>query len=264
MFETTLNFAPALKRVLIVDPQPAGARLVADLIKGLGAGQIYTEGTTAEALAAAKLSDPQIIFTELAGPRLDGLRFTQELRRSHLSCRQAPVIMITAEATASAILAARNAGVHEFLRKPFTIRDLTRRLEAVTLKPRDWVEAVAYVGPDRRRFNSGDYKGPRKRKADAGEASNESKREQALKITCAAIAAIETDPAQALRSLAAQATELKALGAMMGDAALTAAAAKLQRALPESPQGFSRPTVEAAAADLWAFLDPEEEPTKAA
>nr|6SFT_A Chain A, Two-component receiver protein CleD [Caulobacter vibrioides NA1000] len=34
-------------------------------------------------------------------------------------------------------------------------------------KPREWVEAVAYVGPDRRRFNSADYKGPRKRKADA-------------------------------------------------------------------------------------------------
>ena len=38
------------------------------------------------------------------------------------------------------------------MRKPFTIGDLERRLEAVTLKPRDWVEAVQYVGPDRRRF----------------------------------------------------------------------------------------------------------------
>ena len=53
------------------------------------------------------------------------------------------------------------------MRKPFTIKDLERRLEAVTLKPRDWVEAVQYVGPDRRRFNSAEYKGPRKRKADA-------------------------------------------------------------------------------------------------
>ena len=49
---------------------------------------------------------------------------------SHWICRQAPVITVTGAATAGAILAARDAGVHEFLRKPYSMKDLVRRLEA--------------------------------------------------------------------------------------------------------------------------------------
>jgi hypothetical protein len=79
--------------------------------------------------------------------------------------------MVTAEATPSSIGGARNSGVHEFLRKPYTAGDLFRRVENVVLKPRDWIEAQMYVGPDRRRFNSEDYGGSKKRRADAAKAA---------------------------------------------------------------------------------------------
>jgi hypothetical protein len=82
----------------------------------------------------------------------------------------------------------------------------------VTLKPRDWIEAVAYVGPDRRRFNSADYKGPRKRKADAA-GTPAARLSQALRIVKSAATALDTDPAQARRALAAQAVELQARSA---------------------------------------------------
>ena len=80
--------------------------------------------------------------------------------------------------------------MHEFLRKPFTIKDLLRRLEAVTLRQRDWVEAVGYVGPDRRRFNSGDYSGALKRRSDAQATPDSERMAQALKILRSAIAAV--------------------------------------------------------------------------
>src|SRR5208283_5007257 len=124
-------------------------------------------------------------------------------------CRRAPVIMFSAEATAAAIIGARDAGVHEFLRKPFTIKDLMRRLEAVAMRPRDWVEGIGYVGPDRRRFNSGDYSGPLKRRVDHAVTPDEARLVQALKILKAATAAIESDPRQALRSMLAQAEDLR-------------------------------------------------------
>jgi CheY-like chemotaxis protein len=248
-----------IERILVVDPTLAGARFLAEVLKGAGAKQIHIEHTASKALAACRLTEPQMIFTDVGGPELEGLAFVRDLRRSHLPCRQAPVIVVTAEATASVIVAARNAGVHEFLRKPFTTRDLTRRLEAAALHPRDWIEAVAYVGPDRRRFNSGDYQGPRKRRSDQAAATPAQRVEQALKIAKSAIAAIESDPAQALRSLQVQASELKALGATLPDARLTAAAAKLQGGLAGASleAGLSRPVIVAAAADLWAFLPAE-------
>lgn len=159
--------AQEIQRVLVVDPAPAAARLLGDLAKDMGARQVVTTGRTDAALAITQDFDPQLILIEFAGPDLDGLDFTRRLRRSAMSARMAPVIMITAEATAASIVGARNAGVHEFLRKPYTAGDLFRRVENVALKPRPWIEAVMYVGPDRRRFNSGEFAGSKKRRSDA-------------------------------------------------------------------------------------------------
>jgi CheY-like chemotaxis protein len=168
--KTLQQLAPHLQRALVVEPSPAAARLLSDLLRSLAATQVWTAGSTAEALRMARMVDPQIIFVEYAGGDLDGPAFTRTLRRSALACRQVPVIMVTATATPSAILAARDSGVHEFLRKPYALKDLVRRLEAVFLKSRDWVEAQIYVGPDRRRFNSAEFQGRRKRKVDAAAA----------------------------------------------------------------------------------------------
>src|SRR5205814_7862660 len=71
---------------------------------------------------------------------------------------------------------------------------ILRRLEAVALRQRDWVEAVNYVGPDRRRFNSGDYQGSLKRRSDTPATPDSERMAQALKILRSAINAIGTDP----------------------------------------------------------------------
>ncbi|HXQ47337.1 MAG TPA: response regulator, partial [Caulobacteraceae bacterium] len=113
-------------------------------------------------------------------------------------------------------------------------------------------------GPDRRRFNSGDYQGQRKRRTDVAASTPAERIEQAIRIAKAAIGAIEMDAGQALRALQVQAAELKGLGATEGDATLVAAATKLQNVLTGTPEGsLSRPALEAAAADLWSYLPGE-------
>jgi CheY-like chemotaxis protein len=253
--------APSLNRVLVIDGSPSGARLLSELLKGIGGKHVYVETTDATALAACKNFEPQIIFTELTGKNLDGLAFVRNLRRSTLSCRQAPVIVVTAEATAAAIVSSRNAGVHEFLRKPFTIKDLARRLEAVIVRSRDWIEAINYIGPDRRRFNSGDYQGELKRQTDHPAMADAARIRQALNILISAIKAIESDPLQALRSMQAQAAELQKVALAVNDLKLTAAVAVFQRCLSASSQSgvLSRSDVEASVAGLWAFMPPEAE-----
>ncbi len=197
----TPKYEDFLQRVLVLDAQPAATRLLAELLKDLRAGMIRCENNVKSAINAARQDNPQIIFTEFAGPHWDGLQFVRTIRRSELACRKAPVIMVTAEATAHAsILGARDAGVHEFLRKPYTIKDLVRRVDAVTVRTRDWIEAVGYVGPDRRRFNSGEYMGPRKRKSDNQATPDAARLDQAMRILKSALSALEQDPKQALRS----------------------------------------------------------------
>lgn len=253
------RMAPLMQKVLIVDPAPASARLLADLMRNLAPCQLWNSSTTRKGLEAARQVNPQLIFVELAGGGVDGIDFTRQLRRSDIACREAPVIMVTATATAGAILAARDAGVHEFLRKPYAAKDLLRRLEAVTLRPRDWIEAVHYVGPDRRRFNSGDYVGPLKRRSDA-KTPEAARILQALKILKSAISAVDAEPAQALRSMLAQTAELQRAAAVVGDVKLTAAATEFQRFLATAAQsGVLIPTdIEVQAAPLLAFLPKED------
>jgi CheY-like chemotaxis protein len=230
-YKTIQRMTPMLQRVMIVDPQPAGSRLISDLMRNIARSQVWTSPSTEKALALAKSVDPHIIFVEMSGAGLDGCDFTRALRRSHLACRQVPVIMVTATATAAGILAARDAGVHEFLRKPFTTKDLLRRLEAVTLRPRDWIEAVVYIGPDRRRFNSGDYTGALKRRSDTKGTPDAARVLQALKILKAAVAAVGHDPVQAMRSMQAQAAELQRAAVAIADTRLSEATGEFQRYL---------------------------------
>jgi DNA-binding response OmpR family regulator len=171
---------------------------------------------------------------------------------------------VTGEATAQAILASRNAGVHEFLRKPFTTKDLIRRIEAVTVRQRDWIEAINYIGPDRRRFNSGDYQGPRKRLSDQSGVSDAARVRQALIILQSALGAIERDPVQAQRSMQAQVAELGRVASKTLDEKLLAATALFARCLATSAESgvLSRQALEAAASSLWPLMPPEADDNK--
>ena len=242
---------PVIRRVLIVDPHVASARMLGELLKGMGARQLAFEPEERRALEMARDLDPGLIFVERSGPRLDGESFAKRLRRSSYGCRRAPIIMVTADATATSIRGARDSGVHEFLRKPFTAGEVLKRVEVVALKPRDWIEAVQYVGPDRRRFNSGEYSGPRKRRADAG-ASPASVQadtvDRCLRILRAAVNGFEGDRTQALRAMADQTVQLKAMAASSGNASMAVAVAGLELAL--SAGAPSRETLAGAVAEV--------------
>jgi CheY-like chemotaxis protein len=223
--KTYQRICALMQRVLIVDPKPPAAKMLSELLRDAGHCQIWTATDLPSAMGAAERIDPHLVFVDQSAG-FDGAAFTRQLRRSNFGCRKAPVIMISVEATAATILAARDAGVHEFLRKPFTIRDLTRRLEAVAVRPRDWVEGMNYVGPDRRRFNSGDYAGALKRRVDHAVTPDEARLLQALRILKTAIAALDDDPRQALRAMA---DDLTRVAKNLADAELETIAQALGR-----------------------------------
>jgi DNA-binding response OmpR family regulator len=198
------NGALIFDRILVIDPNTATAKMLANLLRSLWpSAQIYGAKDHKKAMVLAGEVLPQLVFVESTGPDLDGATFARAYRRSDYTCREAPIIMISGEATAAQILGARDSGVHEFMRRPYTMGDLQKRLEAVSGRPRDWIEAVHYIGPDRRRFNSADYKGPSKRRTDGPVKTQ--KLSLALKIIQSAVGAVESDPVQAARALTTQA-----------------------------------------------------------
>lgn len=251
------KMAPVLRRVLIVDPNPHAARLLTEIIKGMGAGEIVVAPNEPRAMAVAGELEPGIVFTERNGDKLNGESLARALRRSSLNCRRAPIIMVTADATASTIIGARDSGIHEFLRKPFTSADLLKRVENVALKPRDWVEAVGYVGPDRRRFNSGEFSGEGKRRADrpaTGAAAVAAAKDQAMRILAAALDQFDSDPMQAVRSIREQASTLKSLAMKASDSRLAVAVGALEVTLASGPP--CKATLAAPIGSLLAMAPP--------
>lgn len=260
--KTIKAMSPMLQRVVVVDPQPHSARFTGELMRNVAHSQVWVAESNDKAIKMVGSYDPHIIFVEMQAGDVNGAEFTRALRRSRLKCRYAPVIMVTSQATAGGILAARDAGVHEFLRKPFTMKDLLRRLEAVTLRQRDWVEAVGYIGPDRRRFNSGDYSGPLKRRSDAQVTPDAARLAQALKILRSSIAAVDLDPEQAMRSMLVQASDLQKAGMAVADLKLTTAAIDFGRYLAEiETRGapYDKAQLEARSKPLLAYMPKDEE-----
>jgi two-component system chemotaxis response regulator CheY len=84
----------------------------------------------------------------------------------------APIILVTGYSARPRVEEARDAGVTEFLVKPFTATDLTRRLQHVINNPRNFIDYNGYFGPDRRRKADELYNGPRRREDDIGETWN--------------------------------------------------------------------------------------------
>lgn len=196
-----------LKRVLIINPAGPNLKLLQDMVRMAGAQSIDTCPNDRKTLDTLRDFDPTCVFIEVNASDSTPIDTIKKLRRSLYNCRKAPIIVVSSEVTSVMLVGCRDAGAHELLKRPYTQGDFHKRLEAIVTRPRDWIEAVGYIGPDRRRFNSAEFKGPRKRKSDqlSGEAAT---LDQCLRILKSAVQALHLDPHQAVRSMREQAMRL--------------------------------------------------------
>lgn len=218
-----------MRRVMIFDSSRTSGKLLNDMLRVAGSTDIIIESDQESAMTLLSDFQPQILFTEYRSENFDGIALTRFLRRSELRCRKIPVIMVTAMATKLVLDEAKDAGVDEFMSKPYAWNDVLKRLNAVFLKPRSWIEAVNYIGPDRRRFNSSEYTGKSKRKSDHD--SKFALQQQAMRILKSAIGSLQTDPEQARRSIFTQMGVLVPAVAVSSDANAKAAITELIQAI---------------------------------
>jgi CheY-like chemotaxis protein len=233
MVELDLRLSVALacvmERPLIVDPSASNAEHLGAMLSDIWPCMPWTASSVQEALQVAADIDPKLIIVEHSAGLLDGLEFCRTLRRSDLSCRKAPVVMIAAQATSDLIIRARDAGVYTFLGRPYTLKDLVRRLAVISMQPRDWIEANEYVGPDRRLFTSSKPGSlHRRRRGEAPADPNLARIVLSLRVLDKALTMIEFDPGQAKRLLHSQAIELGRLGSLIGASNLARSAVHLQ------------------------------------
>ena len=83
---------------------------------------------------------------------LDGLEFTRIVRNQPDSPYPfVPIILLTSQGAFDRVQEVRDNGVTEFLVKPVMAQALYTRIANVIQKPRQFMRASEYFGPDRRR-----------------------------------------------------------------------------------------------------------------
>jgi CheY-like chemotaxis protein len=149
--------------VLLVDDSNFMLSLLTNVFTTLGTRRIHrahdgqdaikllksTYGTSSKAVGTSLID---LIIADYYMEPIDGLMLLRWIRRSNDSPdRFVPFIMISAAADRSLVAATRDAGVSEFIAKPFSVNSILTKLSNLIERPRPFVFCSSYFGPDRRR-----------------------------------------------------------------------------------------------------------------
>ena len=126
-------------------------RVIKSILETLGCKRIDEAHHGGEALSIIRSWPPDIILSEALLQPMSGLEMLKAVRADKSSVKFTPIIMITSETRRERVVAARNAGVTEYVAKPFSAKSLILRIREVIERPRPFVDIGAYFGPDRRR-----------------------------------------------------------------------------------------------------------------
>jgi CheY-like chemotaxis protein len=156
----------AALELLVVDDNAQMRTIVGAVLAAAGVRRLRYAPDGRKGLEAVKEGGIDIAFVDFEMPTMNGLEFLAAVRALKTPERFMPIIMLTGHSDLKRITAARDGGVNEFLSKPVTARSILARLSTVILKPRPFVSATGYFGPDRRRKAQPDHGGLRRRASD--------------------------------------------------------------------------------------------------
>ncbi|MAE51899.1 MAG: response regulator [Micavibrio sp.] len=155
-------------RVLIVEDNQPMLELAKSILSTFGVGMVYTAKNGEAGFKKYCEINPDLVIADWMMKPMDGISLTRRIRNDPASPNQfVPVILMTGFSEKRRVIQARDAGVTEFLVKPFNARDLYRRISQVIERPRQFVRSEDFFGPDRRRIRTTAYDGPHRRETDS-------------------------------------------------------------------------------------------------
>jgi two-component system, cell cycle response regulator len=114
--------------VLVVDDDPVALKLLAKLLQDEG-HRVMLARDGKEALAITLKKRPQVVISDWFMPKLDGIELTRALRRTSWG-KRIYVLLLTGNDREDRLLTAFDAGVDDYVAKPFKPKLLMARLRA--------------------------------------------------------------------------------------------------------------------------------------
>jgi two-component system, chemotaxis family, chemotaxis protein CheY len=121
--------AAALK-VLVVDDQASVRQMTRMALEKLGIRMIHEAANGQEALTTAMSQPVDLIISDYNMPEMDGVGLLRAVR-GHLQIRKVPFILVTGRGDRELVVKAAQAGVNNYIVKPFDDATLRTKLEAV-------------------------------------------------------------------------------------------------------------------------------------
>jgi len=116
--------------VLVVDDYATMIRIIRNLLKQIGFSDIDDAANGAEALRKTANRRYGLVISDWNMEPMSGLELLRAVRADE-NLRTTPFIMVTAESKTENVIAAKKAGVNNYIVKPFNASTLQTKIEAV-------------------------------------------------------------------------------------------------------------------------------------
>ncbi|MGE0742193.1 MAG: response regulator [Hyphomonadaceae bacterium] len=143
--------------VLVIETTPHAAEMLGQILKGFGVAETHRVTSVKDAEKLIKTKSFDLILVDPDVKDGDGYTFLRGLRASGVepNC-YVPIVLMSGHARISNVKRARDTGANFFVSKPIAPNVLLQRILWIARDKRPFVDAGAYIGPDRR-FK---YEGP--------------------------------------------------------------------------------------------------------
>lgn len=113
-------------KVLVADDSSTMRKIILRSLQAVGVPSAAEAADGEEAVTMFNQGEFDLVLTDWNMPGKNGLEVIQEIRKVN---KEVPIIMVTTEAEKSRVLEAIQAGVSDYLVKPFTADTLRTKLE---------------------------------------------------------------------------------------------------------------------------------------
>lgn len=117
--------------ILIVDDYTTMLRIIKNLLKQLGFSNVDEATDGSAALEKVKKKAYGLIISDWNMEPMTGLEFLKQVRAASEPYKNTPFIMVTAESKTENVIAAKQAGVNNYIVKPFNAETLKTKMSSV-------------------------------------------------------------------------------------------------------------------------------------
>lgn len=116
--------------ILVVDDYKTMLRIIRNLLKQLGFNNVDEATDGADALSKMRGKNYGLVISDWNMEPMTGFELLKEIRSDDI-LKALPFIMITAESKTDNVIAAKKAGVNNYIVKPFNAATLKGKIQAV-------------------------------------------------------------------------------------------------------------------------------------